>query len=68
MEPMKMEFCSEERNSQVADIPDVIGTGIRLDFMSIFTLIFIQRTYLRVDGDVLSFLFFLFFVEMIKFL
>lgn len=58
MEPMKTEFCSEERNSQVADVPDVIGTGIRLDFMSIFTLIFIQRTYLRVDGDVLPFLFF----------
>lgn len=35
MEAMKTEFCSEERKSQAADVPDVIGTSIRLDFMSI---------------------------------
>lgn len=35
MEAMKTEFCSEERKKRVADVPDVIGTSIRLDFMSI---------------------------------
>lgn len=35
MEAMKTEFCSEKRKKRVADVPDVIGTSIRLDFMSI---------------------------------